>query len=229
MVELLFESLKEKKDKIKLKYLKQINNKDKSKQPHINVSVNQLLASQNSYLNNLKPCSIKNLPKINDCEDNINNNAIRIIDNKIISYSQIKKQNEPNNKNCNIYKNKIDCNNFQVKRYEKMELFPYRYYLCTAFIKNIDIKNLTNFFSKKFSKVYLFLNKMFDISSYLILQREFQILKNTILKVDDINIIEKDNKINVNEVSFIRNMNECIEKGKFQIFSQNINRKEKNL
>ena len=104
--------------------------------------------------------------------------------------------------------------------------------MCTLFIKNYDIKKLTNCFSKKFIKVHLFLSKMFDISSYLILQKEFQILKNTLLKVDDINIIEKANKINVNESSFMRDMNECIDKGKFNIFSQNINKninkKEKN-
>ena len=74
---------------------------------------------------------------------------------------------------------------------------------------------------------------MFDISSYLILQKEFQILKNTILKVEDVNAIEKASKINVNETSFIRNMNECIDKGKFKIFSQNIDKniskKDKNI
>ena len=70
---------------------------------------------------------------------------------------------------------------------------------------------------------------MFDISSYLILQREFQMLKSTVLNGKDISIIEKAQKINVNESSFIRNMNECIDKGQFKIFSHNIIKKEKNI
>ena len=106
-----------------------------------------------------------------------------------------------------------------------MKLFPYKYYLFTSFIKNLDIKKFTDCFSKKFTKVYLFLGKMFDISSYLILQREFQMLKITVLNGKDINIIEKANKINVNESSFIRNMNECIYNGQFKIFSRNISKK----
>ena len=68
---------------------------------------------------------------------------------------------------------------------------------------------------------------MFDISSYLTMLREFQILKSTILKVEDINIIERPQKINVGEREFLRNMNDCITKGKFEIFSKNISKKVK--
>ena len=42
-------------------------------------------------------------------------------------------------------------------------------------------------------------------------------------------IIEKAKKINVNENSFIRNMNESIDKGQFTIFSQSLKLKEKNI
>ena len=230
MVELLFESLKEKKDKFKEKLQKQINNKIKFKQD--NNIVNRLLISENSDLNKLKVHSNKNVHKINEGEEREDNNNDKKVKNNIIkTYSPNLKLDESNIKffNSHIRKHGSEFNTTQIRKYEKMELFPYKYYLCTSFIKNFDIRKFANFFPKKFTKVYLFLSKMFDISSYLILQKEFQILKNTVLKGKDINIIENANKINVNEISFIRNMNECIDKGQFKIFSQNINKREKNI
>ena len=228
MVELLFESLKEKKDKFKQTILKQIKNKDKLKQSHVSHTVNKLLIPQNAGLNNIELNPKKNTP-INEDENEEKNNDIKVKNHNIKTYSPNIISNESNVKffNSHIRKNRLDFNTFQNKKYEKMKLFPYKYYLFTAFIKNFDIRKMTNIFPKKFTKVYLFLSQMFDVSSYFILQKEFQILKITILKEEDINIIEKANKINVNEISFMRNMNECIDNGKFKIFSQSINKKEK--
>ena len=229
MVELLFENLKEKKDRFKQRSQRQMTSEIKLKQPNANLTINRLIP-QNSNLKNLKLSSNKKLNQ-NDQNEGEDNNALKIrSNNNIISYPRNIKSSESKMKNSdNHMKNqKLSFNTIPIKRYEKLELFPYRYYLCTSFLKNIDIIKLANCLSKKFTKVYLFLGKMFDISSYLILQREFQILKNTVLKGEDINIIERANKINVNEISFMRNMNECIDKGQFKIFSQNINKKEKN-
>ena len=201
---------------------------DKSKQYFSNLTINKLLISQNSNLNLLQLNSRKNVSKINEVEEN--NNAIEISNNNILYPINIK-SNESYKKcsvNNNIRKNKIDSKSPQIKKYEKLELFPYRYYFFISFIKNIDIRKLTLLFSKKFTKVHLFLSRMFDISSYLFLLREFQMLKNTVLKGEEINIIEKDSKINVNGISFMKNMNECIDKGQFKIFSENIRKKRKN-
>ena len=61
---------------------------------------------------------------------------------------------------------------------------------------------------------------MFDISSYLILQREFQTMKNTVIEEKQRNIIEKDQKINVNASSFNVNMRECLNTKKLSIFGR---------
>ena len=66
-------------------------------------------------------------------------------------------------------------------KYIKKTLFPYRYYLFSIFIKNIDVNKNYNFFSKKYIVVYNFICQLLDISSYLIFQKEFEIMKNTIL------------------------------------------------
>ena len=112
-------------------------------------------------------------------------------------------------------------------KYEISKLFPSRYYFFVNFLKNFDIVKMKFCFSKKFTKVYTFLGKMIDFSSYLKLIKEFEFMKNKLLKVEDINMIERSRKINVNERMFMRNMNECIENGNFVIFSQNTPKKFK--
>ena len=105
-------------------------------------------------------------------------------------------------------------------RYIKKKLFPYKYYLCSIFIKNIDISKNSFFFTKKFIVVYNFICQLLDISSYLILQREFQTMKNTVVEEKQRNIIEKGQKINVSARSFNMNMRECLDDKKLSIFGK---------
>ena len=64
---------------------------------------------------------------------------------------------------------------------------------------------------------------MIDISSYLILKREFNILKTEFLDDRKRNYIEKDNKINVNAQSFIKDINQSLNDRNFRIFSKKNN------
>ena len=95
-------------------------------------------------------------------------------------------------------------------QYIKKSLFPFKYYLCSIFIKNFDPNKKYNFLSKKFIVVYDFICQLLDISSYLILQREFQIMKNTILEKKQRIILEKGSKVNVNDHHFHNDINECL-------------------
>ena len=104
--------------------------------------------------------------------------------------------------------------------YIKKSLFPFKYYLYSIFIKNFDPKKNYCFLSKKFVGVYDFICQLFDISSYLILQREFQIMKNTVLEKEQRNILEKSQKVNVNDHSFQYEMNECLNKKKLSILGK---------
>ena len=105
------------------------------------------------------------------------------------------------------------------RRFIKQQLFPLKYYFFSVFIKNLDISKNNIFFSKKFAKIYIFLSQLFDITAYLALQREFNILKK-ILKEKDLNSLEKYQKINVNTPTFIQEINDCIEKEKFHILAK---------
>ena len=127
---------------------------------------------------------------------------------------------------------KIKKNDSDIKKakkqtyYVKKKLFPYKYYLCSIFIKNIDISKESIFFTKKFVAVYNFICQLFDVSSYLILQREFQILKNTLIIGKYKDIVESKRKINVNDRSFNNDMKECLDFNKFSILGKLKNNKE---
>ena len=106
------------------------------------------------------------------------------------------------------------------KYYVKKKLFPYKYYLCSIFIKNIDVKKKSCFFTRKFIVVYNFICQLFDISSYLILQKEFQIMKNTIAMGKYKDLLETNQKINVNAHYFNVDMKECLDTNKFSILGR---------
>ena len=106
------------------------------------------------------------------------------------------------------------------KYYVKQKLFSYKYYLCSIFIKNININNNKLCFPKKFLNVYNFICQILDISSYLKLQKEFQTIKNTLMKGKYRDIVENNQKINVNDRSFNVDMKECLDDQKLSILGK---------
>ena len=120
-------------------------------------------------------------------------------------------------KNFKKHMKPISNNNFI-----KQQLFPYRYYLCSIFIKNLNAKENV-FFSSRFLKIYAFLCQLFDITTYLLLLREFNALKK-IYNEKHVNLIDRNKKININSKSFIKNINDCIEEQKFYILAQGVNK-----
>ena len=192
------------------------------------------IVSDNSLNNNFInyiPVDVNN----NNININIHNNLknIEIYDNtksidtpkhQSSKFNIKKKLNEEKSNNEKLTKNKTK------KHYVKSKLFPYKYYLCSIFIKNVDVNKESIFFPKKFITVYNFICQLFDISSYLILQREFQIIKNTLLRGKYKALIENRQKINVNDHSFNIDMKECLDYQKFSILgrvknAQNIDKK----
>ena len=120
--------------------------------------------------------------KINNYLNNNNNDELNLNNNDILSLHFSKLNNR---KMSNNYKEKIKNNNIKEAKkqtyYVRKKLFPYKYYLYSLFIKNINVSKESIFFSKKFVAVYNFICQLFDISLYLTLHKEFQILKNTLI------------------------------------------------
>ena len=66
-------------------------------------------------------------------------------------------------------------------------------------MKNIGVSKKSIFFTKNFVFVYNFVCQLIDISSNLMLQKEFQILKNILIIRKYKTVIENKEKININE------------------------------
>jgi hypothetical protein len=183
--------------------------------------------SNNSFNNNFNlnygPVGLNN----NNININIHNNLRNYESNKSEDFSSkhqsgrinIKKKMNTEGKSI-IQNNKKKLSIKSKKNYVKVKLFPYKYYLCSIFIKNVDVHKKSFFFTKKFINVYNFICQLFDISSYLILQKEFQIIKNTFGKGKYRTLIENRQKINVNDHSFYTDMKECLDYQKFSILGR---------
>ena len=187
----------------------QINNQNKL----MPSSQNNLHVNFGNMNNNKININIQN--NIGDTNSNMKN--IESSSNNQLIKSKIRKKNslgEKSNMSHSYFKTSSKGNYVQKK------LFPYKYYLCTIFIKNIDLSKNSTFFTKKFIVVYNFICQLFDISSYLILQKEFQIMKNTIMIGKYGDIFENRTKINVNDRSFNNEMKECIDSQKFSILGR---------
>ena len=102
-----------------------------------------------------------------------------------------------------------------LKNKKETKLFPYKYYFFSFFIKNLNVSAKSYFFSVRFSKIYIFFCQLFDITTYLLLQREFNALK-SIFKEQDMHAFEKNKKMYNN--TFIKEIVEGIEDNKCNIF-----------
>ena len=118
--------------------------------------------------------------------------------------------------------NRVATNN--SRNYIKQQLFPYKYYLFSIFIRNLNTTKENCLFSSRFLKIYTFLCQLFDITTYLSLHREFNALKQIINK-NGVNLIEKNKKININSNNFMKDISDCIGKQKFYILAQDIKSK----
>lgn len=146
---------------------------------------------------------------------------------KEVSYNESKKKKRNSVKKISFVGNtqiRIQTVNKQKteqnKHYVHKKLFPSRYYFYVIFIKNLDVLNKVKCVSKKFSKTYLFICKLLDIYSYLDLLRQFNVFKTCFLNDKSLSFIEKNRKINIGEMSFMKNIRECIENNNFHLFGK---------
>ena len=91
----------------------------------------------------------------------------------------------------------------------KESIFPYKYYFFSIFIKNLNTSKKNIFFSSRFSKIYIFYSQLFDIATYLLLQREFNALKALFHEKDEL-LLEKNKKATITYTSFIKEINDLI-------------------
>ena len=206
--------------KQKLKYTiepKQKNNNTFKNNSSKNLNIKKLNNSNNNINKSLSNKNIHSKFYQNNKKLLLNNNNTtkqNLISNENNDYKDIHFLEKINNfESCKQIKPK--------KKIIKQRLFPYKYYLCSVFIRNLDASQDSLFYTSRFAKVYSFLCQLFDITTYLCFQREFNALKKT-FNEKSIHLIEKNKKININSNNFIRDINRCIGEQKFYILAQGI-------
>jgi hypothetical protein len=213
MIELLFMYFKKNPNEFeenlkRLKINKSINNKN----PIIkNINANKFnlkkKLSTDIYMNNKKNISSSKIT------NKIINNLI-LSNKNLVTNTQKRKSfelnstknnfifNENNNKiKINTYldhKKNSTNNSISINSISKKEnIFPYKYYLFSIFIKYINKSNGNIFYSANFSKINLFLYQLIDITSYFLLNREFNALKAMYNENNlNINLLEGNKKEN---------------------------------
>ena len=227
-IELLFERLKEPRIQTRLSLKRFKTNNVNNFNIIINNRKNDNSNKDSNFFKELKNINQNNNNNImNSSSYVINNNTQNSNNNNIISTL-----NRGNNDIPLLYRkfsinNSFLQNNSQLIRKNKaknkmiirQKLFPYKYYFYSVFIKNLNIAGKSFFFSNKFSKIYIFLSQLFDITTYLSLHREFNVLKK-MLKDIKIEQIEKHKKININSPRFLQRINSCIDKKQFHILAE---------
>ena len=221
MIELLFLNFKENPNEFeenlkKLKTKNLINNNINE-----NNSNRKKKLSTDIYINN-----IKNIFSSRITNKKINN--LNLSNKNLVTNTQKRKSFELNSTNKNFIlnenTNKINkstdlclkknfTNNSNNINYttNKKNIFPYKYYLFSIFIKDVN-KSKGNIFFSKFSKIYLFLCQLFDISTYFLLNREFNALKAMYNEKNlNINLVESNIKENKYIKSDFNEINNCFE------------------
>ena len=108
----------------------------------------------------------------------------------------------------NVNNNSTNINNASNKK----KIFPYKYYLFSIFIRDVNKPKGNTFFSFKFSKIYLFLCQLFDITTYFLLYREFNALKSMYNENNlNINLLETNRKETNYFKGDINDINDCFE------------------
>jgi hypothetical protein len=191
-----------------------------------NINTFSNIIANSSFNNNFNcPIGVNN----SNININIHNNNLRTFDIEKNHDSPKNKSSKYNIKKRLLHeekkkKNSIYTLNFTKRgtknNYAKNKLFPYKYYLFSIFIKNVDVNKESIFFPRKFINVYNFLCQLFDISTYLILQKEFQIIKSILMRGKYRALIENRQKINVNEHWFNHDMKECLDYQKLSILGR---------
>jgi hypothetical protein len=237
MIELLFENFKDKPNDFEesMKRIKEKNTpKNKRTNNNNNKTIEKNLMRRKSvdvslifkkYGNSSriinKNLKISNVLNSNIIHNNNNNNISININNNYIN-KQKRKSVAMNSSKQNLILD-ISNQNLSNRNYErslkssyikeditnkKKNIFPYKYYIFSIFIKNLNISR-HKIFSSRFSKIYIFYCQLFDITTYLLFQREFNALKELFHEKDEL-LIEKNKKGNSSYNSFIKEIYDFI-------------------
>ena len=113
------------------------------------------------------------------------------------------KYNQHNNKDEKTNNNNVDF----ISRKKKGKLFPLCYFFMDIFIDKLDKPRKFCCLDKKYLIVYNFMYRLFDITSYVLLFKYFNIYKTVFLQeLKNLNLKKFDKKININNDEMMENL-----------------------
>ena len=175
-----------------------------------------------SILKLVKAVRKKSRRSVNFGENSNKNNNLILLNQNILINKNINNDNSiqlNDSRHGIMHDNKLSLSpTHRHKKKKKVRLFPFKFYFFSSFLKNYDIMNCKHVFSVKFKSVFSFMNQLLDINSYILLKKEVEIMKNLFCSKEDLSLIENKKKININGTKFTREIKECIENNKFNIF-----------
>jgi hypothetical protein len=221
-----FGSLKEsiRKSQVNLNYKKDDSNNDILLKNNNNDSSSEI---KNIKINLLKKEEVK-IEKEKELDKSSHNNS----NNKSNLKLKDKKQKKISMKNISLIKgeNISSINNSSLPNYKKRKkiqnhIFPFYYFFLDVFFDKLINPQKFCFISKTYFTVYNFMCQIYDISTHIILFKQFNFLNNCVKKIYEERgycYIHPFHKININDENAIEKLNYDLKNKKSILFSKNL-------
>ena len=153
-------------------------------------------------------------------------NALKILNNKEISLIKLK------NKSISIHDslkleefNKNSTNNKSNKKTKKKAefIFPYYYFFLDIIFDKIKQPHKFCYLSKSYFTVYNFMSQLYDISNYIVLFKNFNLINSAVLNIYEeqgLHISKTLDRINLKDKSLITKINTELKSDKSLLFSK---------
>jgi hypothetical protein len=155
-----------------------------------------------------------------------NQNAIRILNKKEISKINSRRRSVIKNDSLKSKEYiSIDSNLKQIEIKKKSHLFPYYYFFMDFFLDKLIKPHKFFCLSKKYFTIYNFMCQIYDISTHIILFKQFNIFNNLLKQIvqeHGLPPIHTFKKINIEDREIISRINKDLRTKKSIIFSKDI-------
>ena len=151
-----------------------------------------------SYLELYNSTNIKGMNKSREKTDNL------------VNRTNIEEQSNDNIKYNDNIKDYKEYKDFIIRK-EKRKLFPLFYFFMDIFIQKLDRPKSFCCLDKKYLIVYNFMERILNISSYILLYRYISLYKSIFTKeIKNFNFYKVDKKININNNELMENIEQKI-------------------
>ena len=153
-------------------------------------------------------------------------NAIKLLNKKEISLINLKSKSISIHDSLKLEEfNKNSTNNKSNKKTKKKEefIFPYYYFFLDIIFDKIKQPQKFCYLSKSYFTVYNFMSQLYDISNYIVLFKNFNLINSAVLNIYEeqgLRILKTLDRINLKDKSLITKINTELKSDKSLLFSK---------